>query len=60
MVVTFGPTSLTTDVKFVEMHHEALQKALPGYNVGFNVKNVAIKDLKSGFVDFPHLIDLLQ
>ncbi|KAJ8535539.1 hypothetical protein K7X08_023259 [Anisodus acutangulus] len=50
MVVTFGPTGLTTEVKSVEMHHEALQKALPGDNVGFNVKNVAVKDLKRGFV----------
>ncbi|KAA8544011.1 hypothetical protein F0562_021812 [Nyssa sinensis] len=28
----------------------ALQEALPGDNVGFNVKNVAVKDLKRGFV----------
>ncbi|KAF9606527.1 hypothetical protein IFM89_025900 [Coptis chinensis] len=46
MVITFGPTGLTTEVKSVEMHHEALQEALPGDNVGFNVKNVAVKDLK--------------
>ncbi|GKV05678.1 hypothetical protein SLEP1_g17663 [Rubroshorea leprosula] len=50
MVVTFGPSGLTTEVKSVEMHHEALQEALPGDNVGFNVKNVAVKDLKRGFV----------
>jgi elongation factor 1-alpha len=50
MVVTFGPTGLTTEVKSVEMHHEALQEALPGDNVGFNVKNVAVKDLKRGYV----------
>ncbi|RZC87860.1 hypothetical protein C5167_026981, partial [Papaver somniferum] len=50
VVVTFGPTGLTTEVKSVEMHHEALQEALPGDNVGFNVKNVAVKDLKRGFV----------
>uniref|UniRef100_A0A9I9DZ68 Tr-type G domain-containing protein n=1 Tax=Cucumis melo TaxID=3656 RepID=A0A9I9DZ68_CUCME len=29
---------------------EALQEALPGDNVGFNVKNVAVKDLKRGYV----------
>uniref|UniRef100_A0A7C9E5A0 Translation elongation factor EFTu/EF1A C-terminal domain-containing protein n=1 Tax=Opuntia streptacantha TaxID=393608 RepID=A0A7C9E5A0_OPUST len=50
MVVTFGPTGLTTEVKSVEMHHEALPEALPGDNVGFNVKNVAVKDLKRGYV----------
>ncbi|GFZ11124.1 GTP binding Elongation factor Tu family protein [Actinidia rufa] len=50
MVVTFGPSGLTTEVKSVEMHHEALQEGQPGDNVGFNVKNVAVKDLKRGFV----------
>ncbi|GAY38300.1 hypothetical protein CUMW_035640 [Citrus unshiu] len=53
MVVTFGPSGLTTEVKSVEMHHEALQEALPGDNVGFNVKNVAVKDLKRGFLLLP-------
>lgn len=48
MAVTFGPTGLTTEVKFVEMHHEALQDALLGDNVGFNAKNVVVKDLKRG------------
>jgi len=32
------------------MHHEALEEALPGDNVGFNVKNISVKDLKRGFV----------
>ena len=30
MVVTFAPAGLTTEVKSVEMHHEALTEALPG------------------------------
>lgn len=50
MVVVFAPTGLTTEVKSVEMHHEALQEAVPGDNVGFNVKNVSVKELKRGFV----------
>jgi elongation factor 1-alpha len=50
MVVTFAPVQLQTEVKSVEMHHEALQEALPGDNVGFNVKNVSVKDIKRGFV----------
>merc|ERR1712056_34551 len=50
MVVTFAPTQLTTEVKSVEMHHEALPEATPGDNVGFNVKNVSVKDIKRGFV----------
>jgi elongation factor 1-alpha len=49
-VVTFAPAGISTEVKSVEMHHEALTQALPGDNVGFNVKNVAVKDLRRGFV----------
>merc|ERR1711994_148854 len=50
MVVTFAPCMITTEVKSVEMHHESLPEALPGDNVGFNVKNVSIKDIKRGNV----------
>jgi len=50
MVVTFAPANISTEVKSVEMHHEALEEAGPGDNVGFNVKNVAVKDLRRGFV----------
>jgi len=50
MVVTFAPAQLTTEVKSVEMHHEALTEADPGDNVGFNVKNVSVKDIKRGYV----------
>jgi elongation factor 1-alpha len=50
MVVTFAPANLTTEVKSVEMHHEALPEAVPGDNVGFNVKNVSVKDIRRGMV----------
>lgn len=50
MVVTFAPTGLSTEVKSVEMHHESLTEAVPGDNVGFNVKNVSVKELKRGYV----------
>lgn len=50
MMVTFGPIGLTTEVKSVEMHHESLAEALPGDNVGFNCKNVSVKDIKRGYV----------
>jgi elongation factor 1-alpha len=50
MVVTFAPVNVTTEVKSVEMHHEALPEAVPGDNVGFNVKNVSIKDIRRGNV----------
>merc|ERR1739847_163484 len=50
MVITFAPNALTTEVKSVEMHHESLPEATPGDNVGFNVKNVSVKDIKRGNV----------
>jgi len=50
MVVTFSPSNITTEVKSVEMHHESILEANPGDNVGFNVKNVSIQDIKRGNV----------
>jgi len=32
------------------MHHEVLEEAKPGDNVGFNIKGVTVKDLKRGYV----------
>lgn len=50
MVLCFGPLNIVTECKSVEMHHEQLQEAGPGDNVGFNVKNLSVKDLKRGYV----------
>ncbi len=50
MVVTFAPANITTEVKSVEMHHESLTEATPGDNVGFNIKNVSVKDIRRGNV----------
>jgi len=50
MVVTFAPANLTSEVKSVEMHHEVMEQAVPGDNVGFNVKNLSVKDIKRGMV----------
>jgi len=50
MVVTFAPNPLSTEVKSVEMHHESMSEALPGDNVGFNVKNISVKEIRRGYV----------
>ena len=50
MVITFGPLGVTTECKSVEMHHESLAEAEPGDNVGFNVKNLSVKDIRRGNV----------
>lgn len=50
MVVKFAPKNITTEVKSVEMHHTALEEAVPGDNVGFNIKNVSVKEIRRGNV----------
>ena len=50
MNVTFAPNGNKADVKSVEMHHESLTEAIPGDNVGFNVKGLSVKDIKRGNV----------
>jgi len=50
VVVTFSPSAISTEVKSVEMHHQSMTEALPGDNVGFNVKNVSVKEIKRGNV----------
>ncbi|CAK8672027.1 unnamed protein product [Clavelina lepadiformis] len=50
MVAYFSPGQLTAEVQSVEMHHESLWEAIPGDNVGFNVKGLSVKDLKRGMV----------
>jgi len=50
MSCCFGPIGLVSEVKSVEMHHESLKEAVPGDNVGFNCKNVSVKEIKRGYV----------
>jgi elongation factor 1-alpha len=38
------------EVKSIEMHHEQLQQALPGDNIGFNVRGIEKKDIARGDV----------
>ncbi|NJE01418.1 translation elongation factor EF-1 subunit alpha [Thermococcus sp. JdF3] len=55
-VVIFEPAStifhkaIQGEVKSIEMHHESMQEALPGDNIGFNVRGVGKNDIKRGDV----------
>jgi elongation factor 1-alpha len=51
--VIFMPTRVTGEVKTIEMHHESLPQAVPGDNVGFNVRGVGKNDTKKGDVVGP-------
>lgn len=41
---------VTGEVKSIEMHHEQIQEAIPGDNVGFNVRGIGKKDIARGDV----------
>jgi len=53
MKVHFMPADKIGEVKSIEMHHESIQQAEPGDNVGFNVRGVDKKDLRRGDVAGP-------
>ncbi|MEM4390158.1 MAG: translation elongation factor EF-1 subunit alpha [Candidatus Micrarchaeia archaeon] len=50
MTVIFMPSGAKGEVKRIEMHHQELPQAVPGDNIGFNVKGVDKKDIKRGEV----------
>ena len=41
---------VTGEVKTIEMHHEQMQQAEPGDNIGFNVRGIEKKDITRGDV----------
>lgn len=50
MILHFAPSNLKGEVKSIERHHEALEEAVPGDHVCFNIIGVSAKDLRRGFV----------
>jgi elongation factor 1-alpha len=48
--VIFEPPGVSGEVKSIEMHHEMLEQAEPGDNVGFNVRGVGKNDIRRGDV----------
>ncbi|MDD5502958.1 MAG: translation elongation factor EF-1 subunit alpha [Candidatus Thermoplasmatota archaeon] len=44
------PSHKGGEVKDIEMHHEKMQQALPGDNIGFNVRGLGKTDVKRGDV----------
>ena len=51
--IVIMPSGAKSEVKSIEMHHQQLQQAQPGDNIGFNIKNVDRKDIKRGDVIGP-------
>ncbi len=48
--VIFMPSGAIGEIKTIEMHHEQLSQAVPGDNIGFNVRGVGKDDAKRGDV----------
>ena len=48
--VVFMPPAKVGEVRSIEMHHQQIEKAEPGDNIGFNVRGVSKQDIKRGDV----------
>jgi elongation factor 1-alpha len=46
----FMPDGATGECRSIEMHHEQIQEALPGDNIGFNIRGLSTKDMRRGDV----------
>jgi len=48
--VIIMPLNKTAEVKTIEMHHQPLQQAVPGDNIGFNIKGIERQEISRGDV----------
>ncbi|MEM5772101.1 MAG: translation elongation factor EF-1 subunit alpha [Candidatus Aenigmatarchaeota archaeon] len=48
--VVIMPGNLKGEVKSIEMHHEAIQEAKPGDNIGFCIRGIDKENIKRGYV----------
>jgi len=48
--LVFEPAGVKGEVKSIEMHHQQIQEAKPGDNIGFNVRGVSKTDIRRGDV----------
>jgi elongation factor 1-alpha len=49
-ILVFMPANKQGEVKSIETHHVAVQKAEPGDNIGFNIRGIAKNDIRRGDV----------
>ena len=48
--VVINPGNLQAEVKSIETHHTPIEKAVPGDNVGINLRGISKTDIKRGMV----------
>ena len=51
--VVFNPEGNAGEVKSIEMHHEEIDEAVPGDNIGWNVRGIGKNDIRRGDVCGP-------
>jgi elongation factor 1-alpha len=49
-VIVFEPSGVKGEVKSIEMHHQSIPQAMPGDNIGFNVRGISKTDIRRGDV----------
>jgi len=50
MILTFAPSNISTECKSIEMFHQEQDEAIPGSNIGVNVRGVSLQEIKRGYV----------
>nr|AAU82743.1 translation elongation factor 1 subunit alpha [uncultured archaeon GZfos19C8] len=48
--VIFNPPAVKGEVKTIEMHHEEIEEAIPGDNIGWNVRGISRTEIRRGDV----------
>jgi elongation factor 1-alpha len=48
--VIFNPAAKSGEVKTIEMHHEEIPEAIPGDNIGWNVRGISRTEIRRGDV----------
>lgn len=51
--IVYEPSGSSGEVRSIEMHHEEVEEAKPGENVGFDVRGIGIDDVRRGDVAGP-------
>ena len=51
--VIFNPPAAKGEVKTIEMHHEEIEEAVPGDNIGWNVRGISRTEIRRGDVCGP-------
>jgi elongation factor 1-alpha len=46
--VIIQPTGFQGEIRSIEMHHEEIQEAVPGDNIGFSIRGIELKDVSRG------------